>query len=95
VSPSSPIVLASSALNRSGDTLIIELVQPDAMPAMVRIVWPAKPTITAPHPERWPPLRLRWCAVWRRRRRNSPRRSGTAADRCRRAARCMKRGISG
>ena len=51
MSPSSPIVLASSALNRSGDTLTVELIQPDSMPAMVRIVWPVKPTITAPTPK--------------------------------------------
>jgi hypothetical protein len=48
VSPSSPIVLASGALNRSGDTLAVELIQPDSMPAVVRIVWPAAATITTP-----------------------------------------------
>ena len=51
MSPSSPIVLASGALNRSGDTLTIELVQPDSMPAAVRIVWPPQPSITAPTPK--------------------------------------------
>ncbi len=44
--------LASGALTRSGDTLIIELVQPDSMPASVRHrVWPAKPSITPPTPK--------------------------------------------
>ena len=43
--------LASGALNRSGDTLTVELVQPDSMPAAVRIVWPAKPSVTAPTPK--------------------------------------------
>jgi hypothetical protein len=48
VSPSSPVVLASGAITRSGDTLSIELIQPDSMPAVVRIAWPAAPTITTP-----------------------------------------------
>ena len=39
-------MLASGALNRSGDTLTVELVQPDSNPAVVRIVWPQQPTIT-------------------------------------------------
>jgi hypothetical protein len=43
--------LASGALNRSGDQLLIELVQPDSMPAAVRIVWPAKPWVTQPTPK--------------------------------------------
>jgi hypothetical protein len=47
VSQSSPaVVLASGRLNRSGDTISIELISPDAMPAVVRIVWPAAATIT-------------------------------------------------
>ena len=45
---SQAIHLASGALNRSGDTLTIGLIQPDSMPAVVRIVWPAKPTVTPP-----------------------------------------------
>ena len=45
---SQAIHLASGALNRSGDTLTIELIQPDSMPAVVRIVWPQQPTITTP-----------------------------------------------
>jgi hypothetical protein len=40
--------LASGALNRSGDTITVELHQPDSMPAVVRIVWPTAPTITTP-----------------------------------------------
>jgi hypothetical protein len=48
VSPSSPIVLASGQISRSGDAITIELIQPDSMPAVVRIVWPTAPTITTP-----------------------------------------------
>jgi hypothetical protein len=43
--------LASGALTRSGDQLIVELVQPDSMPAVVRVVWPAKPSVTQPTPK--------------------------------------------
>jgi hypothetical protein len=71
--------LASGALTRSGDQLLVELVPPDSMPAVVRIVWPAKPSVTAPTPKALAALRQRWFAAWRRRRRNS-RRSGTADD---------------
>jgi hypothetical protein len=94
VSQSSPVVLASGVITRAGDTLTIELIQPDSMPAMVRIVWPTKPTVTPPTPKALAAVAAAMLR-WRRCRRNSPRRSGTAADRCRRAARCMKRGISG
>jgi hypothetical protein len=38
--------LASSQINH--DQLKVELVEPDAMPAMVRIVWPTQPTIVDP-----------------------------------------------
>jgi hypothetical protein len=48
VSPSSPTVLASGPITRSGDMLSIELIQPDSMPAAVRVVWPSAPTITTP-----------------------------------------------
>jgi hypothetical protein len=51
VSPSSPVVLASGTLTRSGDVLTVELIRPDSMPAAVRIIWPAKPTITQPTPK--------------------------------------------
>jgi hypothetical protein len=47
VSPSSPITpLASGQVNH--DHLSVELVEPDGMPAVVRIIWPAQPTITDP-----------------------------------------------
>ena len=48
MNPSSPVVLASGALTRSGDTISIELHQPGSMPAVVRIVWPTAPTVTTP-----------------------------------------------
>jgi hypothetical protein len=38
--------LASSQVNH--DHLRIELVEPEAMPAMVRIVWPKQPTVVDP-----------------------------------------------
>ena len=40
--------LASGPINRSGDVVTVELIQPDSMPAVVRIVWPQQPTITTP-----------------------------------------------
>jgi hypothetical protein len=46
VSPSSITPLASSQINH--DQLKVELVEPDTMPAMVRIVWPAAPTVVDP-----------------------------------------------
>ena len=48
MSPSFPIVLASRTINRSGDLVTVELIQPDSMPASVRDVWPTAPTITTP-----------------------------------------------
>ena len=48
VSQSSPTVLASGPITRSGDVVTVELIQPDSMPAAVRIVWPNGPTITTP-----------------------------------------------
>ena len=45
---SSPIVLASRTINRSGDLVTVELIQPDSRPASVRDVWPTAPTITTP-----------------------------------------------
>ena len=38
--------LASAQVNH--DHLKVELVEPDSMPAMVRVVWPAAPTIVDP-----------------------------------------------
>jgi hypothetical protein len=46
VSPSSITPLASRQINH--DQLKVELVEPDTMPAMVRIVWPAAPTVVDP-----------------------------------------------
>ncbi len=43
--------LASGALNRSGDRLSIELHQPADSPSFVMVVWPAKPSVTAPSPK--------------------------------------------
>jgi hypothetical protein len=43
--PSTP--LASGQINHSDD-LSVELVQPDDMPAAVRIVWPMQPTVCDP-----------------------------------------------
>ena len=48
MSQSSPTVLASGPITRSGDTVTVELHQPDSMPAVVRIVWPTAPTIITP-----------------------------------------------
>jgi hypothetical protein len=44
--PSLPSPLASAEVNH--DQLKIELVEPDRMPAVVRITWPAAPTIVDP-----------------------------------------------
>jgi hypothetical protein len=44
-------VLASGQLNRSGDRLSIELHQPTDSPSFVMVVWPAKPSVTAPTPK--------------------------------------------
>jgi hypothetical protein len=42
--PNHPITpLASSQINH--DEIKVELVEPEAMPAMVRIVWPPQPTM--------------------------------------------------
>ena len=47
MSQSSPITpVASNQVNH--DQLTIELIEPDGMPAMVRIVWPSAPTIVDP-----------------------------------------------
>ena len=39
--------LSSGPIN-GADTLTIEVIQPDSMPAAVRIVWPSAATITTP-----------------------------------------------
>lgn len=47
MSQSSPITpLASAKINH--DTISIELLEPNAMPPMVRIVWPPQPTVIDP-----------------------------------------------
>jgi hypothetical protein len=48
VCQSSPTVLASGPIARSGDAISIDLHQPDSMPAAVRAVWATAPTITTP-----------------------------------------------
>jgi hypothetical protein len=40
-------ILSSGPIN-GADTLTIEVIQPDSMPAVVRIVWPTAATITTP-----------------------------------------------
>jgi hypothetical protein len=46
--PMTQSTILSSGLINGADTLTIELIQPDSMPAVVRIVWPAAATITTP-----------------------------------------------
>jgi len=41
--PSHITPLASSQVNH--DQLVVELIEPDGLPAMVRIVWPPQPTV--------------------------------------------------
>jgi hypothetical protein len=40
-------ILSSGPIN-GADTLTIEVIQPDSIPAVVRIVWPTAATITTP-----------------------------------------------
>ena len=40
-------ILSSGPIN-GADTLTIQLIQPDSIPAVVRIIWPAAATITTP-----------------------------------------------
>jgi hypothetical protein len=44
--PTTP--LATGAINQSGDTIEIVLVQPADNPSVIMIRWPDAPTITAP-----------------------------------------------
>jgi hypothetical protein len=53
--------LASAQINH--DQLKIELVEPDTMPAMVRIVWPAAPTIVDRNVSPILPRRSRNCSL--------------------------------
>jgi len=55
VNPSSPIVLASGSLTRSGDTVSIELHQPLDHPSFVMVVWPQKSSVTAATPKAFVP----------------------------------------
>jgi hypothetical protein len=49
VSASSPITtLAAGAITPSGDTIKVELVTPDGMPATIKITWPPQPTVCDP-----------------------------------------------
>jgi hypothetical protein len=48
VSPSSTTPLASRAINASGDSLEVVLVQPAGNPTVIMIRWPDAPTITTP-----------------------------------------------
>jgi hypothetical protein len=50
VSTSSPVVLASGRLTRSGDTLTVELHRPANSPSFVMVVWPQNPRSPNPHP---------------------------------------------
>ena len=43
--------LAGGQLTRSGDSIRIELHQPADSPSFVMVVWPAKPSVTAPTPK--------------------------------------------
>ena len=51
MNPSSPVVLASGPLTRSGDTISVELHQPADSPSFVMVVWPTKPSVTAATPK--------------------------------------------
>jgi hypothetical protein len=43
--------LASGPLNRSGDSLSVELHQPLDSPSFVMVVWPTRPSVTAATPK--------------------------------------------
>ncbi len=51
MSTSSPIVLASGPLNRSGDTLTVELHKPVGHPPAVLLRWPASASVVVPNPK--------------------------------------------
>jgi hypothetical protein len=46
--PNVQITELASAVINGADSITVELIQPDSMPAAVRIVWPTAPTITTP-----------------------------------------------
>jgi hypothetical protein len=41
-------VLDSGTFTASGDAITVELIQPNDMPAVIRISWPDAPTTTPP-----------------------------------------------
>lgn len=43
--------LAAGAITRAGDRLSIELHRPADSPSFVMVVWPTKPSVTAPTPK--------------------------------------------
>ena len=43
--------LAGGPITRSGDTISIELHQPETSPSFVMVVWPTKPSVTAATPK--------------------------------------------
>ena len=52
MSQSSPaVVLASGRLNRSGDTISVELHQPAGHPAVILLRWPEAPSVVEPNPK--------------------------------------------
>ena len=51
MSQSSPIVLASGRLTRSGDTLTVELHRLTGSPAFVLLRWPPAPTVCNANPK--------------------------------------------
>ena len=44
-------MLASGLITRAGDTVSIELHQPETSPNFVMVVWPTKPSVTAATPK--------------------------------------------
>jgi hypothetical protein len=46
---SKSITLSDGAINAAGDRIAVELLQPDNLPALVRIVWPAAASVCQPH----------------------------------------------
>jgi hypothetical protein len=54
--------LASAQVNH--DQLKVELVEPDTLPAMVKITWPEAPTII--HPKRFPDVAARVAQLFAR-----------------------------
>jgi hypothetical protein len=72
--------LASGALNRSGDSLTVELHQPLDSPSFLTVVWPTKPSITTATPKALAALAAAMVRCLGEAQANLPRRSGTAAE---------------